>query len=72
METVTLTVVGDELEAEMLCGLLRTNGIACFYKKTERAGVIGAESGGFAIAGPTEVLVREQDLAAARDLLPRR
>src|SRR3954454_17560153 len=29
MSAVKLTVVRDELEAEALCGLLRTNGIAC-------------------------------------------
>jgi hypothetical protein len=69
MGAVKLTVVRDEMEAEALCGLLRTNGIACFYRKTDTAGAIGAESGGFAIAGPTEVLVSEHDLDAARELL---
>ena len=72
MSAVKLTVVRDEMEAEALCGRLRTSGIACFYRKTDVAGAIGAESGGFAIAGPTEVLVNEGDLAAARKLLPRR
>jgi hypothetical protein len=69
MSAVKLTVVRDELEAEALCGLLRTNGIACFYRKTDSAGAIGAESGGFTIAGPTEVLVSDRDLDAARELL---
>jgi hypothetical protein len=69
MSAVKLTVVRDEMEAEALCGLLRTNGIACFYRKTDSAGAIGAESGGFAIAGPTEVLVSDRDLDAARELL---
>jgi hypothetical protein len=69
MSAVKLTVVRDELEAEALCGLLQTNGIACFYRKTDSAGAIGAESGGFAIAGPTEVLVSDRDLDAARELL---
>jgi hypothetical protein len=72
MDAVKLTVVGDEMEAEMLCGLLRTHGIACSYRKTDVAGAIGAESAGFAIAGPTEVLVHQPDLEAARKLLPRR
>jgi hypothetical protein len=71
MGAVKLTVVRDELEAEALCGLLRTNGIACFYRKSNVAGAIGAESGGFAIAGPTEVLVSERDLDDARELLSR-
>jgi hypothetical protein len=34
MDAVTLTVVGDEMEAEALCGLLRTNGIECAYRRT--------------------------------------
>jgi hypothetical protein len=29
MAGVRLTVVGDEMEAEALCGMLCTNGIAC-------------------------------------------
>ena len=68
---VKLTVVGDEMEAEMLCGLLRSQGIACSHRKTNVAGAIAAESGGFAIAGPTEVLVHQSDLEAARELLQR-
>ena len=64
-----LTVVGNEMEAEMLCGLLRAHGITCNHRKTDSAAGIGAESGGFAMAGPTEVLVSESDLDAARKLL---
>jgi hypothetical protein len=64
-------VVVDEMEAEALCGLLRVNGIACSYRKTDISAAIGTYRGGFAIAGPTEVLVNERDLDAARNLLPR-
>ena len=35
MPEATLTVVGDELEAEALCGLLRVNGIECSYRRTD-------------------------------------
>ena len=70
MEPVRLTVVSDEMEAEALCGMLRANGIECAYRRTDTAAVAGAYSGGFAIAGPTEVLVHERDLDAARKLLP--
>ena len=70
MGIVTLTVVGDEMEAEALCGLLRANGIACSYRHTDAAAVAGAYSAGMSIAGPTEVLVSEADLHAARKLLP--
>jgi len=64
----TLTVVGDELEAETLCGLLRVNGIACSYRRTDVSA--GRADGSNAMSGPTEVLVDESDLGAARELLP--
>jgi hypothetical protein len=67
---VTLTIVGDEVEAEALCGLLRTNGIACSFRRTNMSAVIGTYGGG-PIGGPTEVLVDDKDLEAARELLPR-
>ena len=68
MTLVTLTVVHDEAEAEMVCGLLRSNGIECSYRKTDVAA--GAWTGGFARGGPIEILVNEADLVAARGLLP--
>lgn len=70
MEQVRLTIVGDELEAETLCGLLRSNGIACSYRRTDSSAAIATYSGGFTMAGPIEVFVDEQDLDAARSLLP--
>ena len=70
MDPVRLTLVGNEMEAEILCGALRANGIDCMYRKSDPAAAISALSGGFAIGGPTEVLVHEEDLEAARKLLP--
>ncbi len=70
MAPVRLTVVGDEMEAEMLCGRLRANGILCDYRKSDAAAAVSAYGGGFAMAGPTEVLVDEKDLEKARKLLP--
>jgi Putative prokaryotic signal transducing protein len=67
---VRLTVAPDELAAEVLCGRLRANGIKCGYRKTDPAAAISGYGGGFAMAGPTEVLVDEQDLEKARKLLP--
>ena len=67
VSAVTLTVVHDEAEAEMLCAMLRTNGIKCAYRKTDIAA--GAWTGGFARGGPIEVLVDEHDEQAARELL---
>jgi hypothetical protein len=68
MGTVTLTVAADEMEAEMVCGLLRSNGIECSYRSTGASLGAGA-AGALGMAGPTEVLVAEEDLEAARALL---
>jgi hypothetical protein len=62
-------IVDDEAEAEVVCGLLRANGIECSYRKTDLAA--GAWTGGFARGGPIELLVNEEDLVAARGLLPK-
>ena len=70
MAEATLTVVGDELEAEMLCGMLRANGVECFYRRTDPASAISVYAVGTSIAGPTEVVVNEEDLDRARRLLP--
>lgn len=66
-ETVVLTVVPSETEAELLCGLLRSNGIECAYRDTD---AIDSPIEDFIPAGPREVLVREADLEPARALLP--
>ncbi len=71
MSVVRLNTVGDEMEAEALCGLLRTNGIKCDYRRTDISAGAGTYGGGFAIGGPTEVLVDERDLDAARKLVSR-
>ncbi len=63
---VTLTVVPNEMEAEVICGALRAGGIACNYRKTDMAaGLTMGTVGG----GPIEVLVDESDLAAAKSLV---
>jgi hypothetical protein len=66
---VTLRVVSNDLEAEMLCGLLRTNGIDCWYEKTDTGAAIGITSA-VSQTGPTAVLVDETQLEQARKLLP--
>ena len=66
-EEVVLTVVSGEPEAEVLCGLLRSAGIDCAYRDTE---VIDSPLEDFTASGPREILVRESDLDAARELLP--
>ena len=69
MSAVTLTFVGDEMEAEALCGLLRTNGIKCSYRRSNMSAGAGTYGGGNAIAGSTEILVDQEDLEAARQLI---
>jgi hypothetical protein len=67
MSAVRLTVVHDDLEAEVLCGHLRSNGIACTHRWTDVAAGAWVGAG---MAGPTEILVSDTDLEAARKLLP--
>ena len=65
-EGVVLTVVADETEADIVCGLLRSAGIACGYRDTE---AIDSPLEDFTAAGRQEILVRPADLEAARELL---
>jgi hypothetical protein len=65
-EGVVLTVVSDEPEAEVVCGLLRSAGIDCAYRDTE---AIDSPIEDFIEAGPREILVQPGDLDAARVLL---
>ena len=67
MAGVHLTVVGNEMEAEVVCGLLRANGIECSYRQTNLAA--GMADGSSSMAGPREVMVEEGDLDAAQELL---
>jgi len=65
-DPVVLTVVSTEPEAEVLCGLLRSNGIDCGYRDTE---AIDSPLEDFMAAGAQEILVRDSDLEAAKELL---
>jgi hypothetical protein len=66
-ETVVLTVVSSEPEAEALCGLLGSAGIDCAYRDTE---AIESPLEEFIASGPREILVHPEDLEAAQALLP--
>jgi hypothetical protein len=68
-DVVVLTVASDEPEAEIVCGLLRANGIECGYQDTE---AIETSMEDFIAAGPREILVREADLEDARSVLAAR
>jgi len=61
-----LKIVADEPEAELVCSLLRANGIECAYRDTE---AIDSPLEDFTAAGPREILVHEKDLEAARALV---
>jgi len=65
-DTVVLTVVPTEPEAELVCGLLRSEGIECAFRDTE---AIDTPLEDFIAAGAQEILVREADLEAAKELL---
>jgi putative signal transducing protein len=66
-EGVVLTVVASEPEAEIVCGLLRSNGIDCAFRDTEE---IDSPLEDFTAAGRQEILVREADFEDAKSLLP--
>ena len=65
-ELVVLDVVGTEQEAEVLCGLLASAGIAALPRQTN----VGAgASDGMVVIGPYEVVVHAEDLEAAREVV---
>jgi hypothetical protein len=65
-DTVVVTVVSGETEAEIVCGLLRSAGIKCAYRETS---TIDSSLEEFTAAGPREILVAPADLDAAHALL---
>jgi hypothetical protein len=63
---VHLTFVPNNYEAEMLCALLRTEGLTCDQRATNLGvGMMDGMPGG----GPREIVVAEQDLARAQEIL---
>ncbi len=68
MDETSLTVVATGLEAEMLCGRLRLEGIRCYYRMTDVAGGAWVFGRGLAI-GPVEVIVDAAHLERAQELL---
>jgi hypothetical protein len=68
-DVVVMKVVGTEPEAEIVCSLLRTAGITCAHRATN----IGAGAAdGMPIGGPREILVPEEELTTALDLMQQR
>jgi hypothetical protein len=65
-EGVVVSTVSDEIEAKVVCGLLRSAGIECGYRATEAT---DSAFEGIASDGPREILVHENELVAARAVL---
>jgi hypothetical protein len=65
-DLIPLTVVANETEAEMVRNLLATEGIESMQRVTDFAA--GALDG-WAAGGAREILVRAEDLDAARELV---
>jgi hypothetical protein len=65
-DTVVLTVVSGESEAQVVCGLLRSEGIKCAHRDTD---AIDSPLEDFIAAGSQEILVHEADLEAAKELI---
>lgn len=69
LELVRLTIAPSETEAEMLRGLLATEGIESLVRPTD---VAAGALDGWAAAGAREILVRPDDLERARELIAAR
>ena len=65
-DAVVVKVVSGEPEAQVVCGLLRSQGIECGYRDTE---TIDSTLEDFMAAGSQEILVHPSDLEAAKELL---
>jgi hypothetical protein len=65
-EGVVVTTVPGEMEAEVVCGLLRSAGIECGHRVTEAT---DSALEGIAADGPREILVHATELEAARVVL---
>ena len=63
-----LTVVPDEGEAEILCRMLRTEGIRCAHYRTNASS--GGSDASTSFGGWREIVVLENDLERANALLP--
>jgi hypothetical protein len=62
---VPVTVVANEVEAEIVCGMLRANGIECAYRQTS----FGAGSMDGMRGGQQEIVVDGSDEKRARELI---
>ena len=66
-DPVRVTIVANEVEADLVCSFLRNEGIRCGHRVTNVGA--GAWDGVPNMGGPREVLVDPDDLEDARALL---
>ncbi len=66
-ELVVLQTVASEPEAEIIVGLLRSEGIPAIARKTDFA--VGAADASASGIGPREIVVHQENLARAREAL---
>jgi hypothetical protein len=67
MSLVRVTTVANEIEAEIVCALLRTEGIAATHRRTDFAA--GAADASTTAAGPREIYVPAEAVDRASELL---
>jgi Putative prokaryotic signal transducing protein len=68
-DLVVLEAVPTETEAELVCQILRDEGVMCFQRQTSfSAGM----TDGLPVGGPREIVVRGEDEARARKVLEAR
>lgn len=65
-DLVVVDVVGSEPEAEVICGLLRSAGIRCLHRLTDRG---AGAADGMPSGGPRQVVVNREDADSAREIL---
>jgi hypothetical protein len=66
-DPVPVTIVQNEPEAELVCSLLRSEGIECYHRPTNVTA--GAFDGVVGSGGSREVLVAPDNVERARELL---
>ena len=69
MDEASLTVVASGLDAEMLCGRLRLEGIRCYFRSTNLGAALADGTEGGLLLAPVEVIVDVAKLERARELL---
>jgi hypothetical protein len=69
-DLVVLQTVSSQLEASLVCDVLREEEIPCFARTTNFAA--GAADGAWSAAGPREIVVRADQAARAREVLASR